>query len=33
MFNNIEEISIETLNTGDSITPWMKIKGVTISGN
>ncbi|WP_346899300.1 metallopeptidase TldD-related protein [Clostridium sp. UBA7503] len=33
MFNNIEEISIETLNTGESITPWMKIKGVTISGN
>ncbi|HAK43797.1 MAG TPA: peptidase [Clostridium sp.] len=33
MFNNIEEISIETLNTGSSITPWMKIKGVTISGN
>jgi len=32
MFNNIEEISIETLNTGDSIAPWMKIKGVTISG-
>ncbi|WP_346889605.1 metallopeptidase TldD-related protein [Clostridium sp. UBA1056] len=33
MFNNIEEISIETLNTGSSITPWMKIEGVTISGN
>ncbi|WP_346935559.1 metallopeptidase TldD-related protein [Clostridium sp.] len=33
MFNNIEEVSIETLNTGDSIAPWMKIKGVTISGN
>jgi len=33
MFNNIEAISIETLNTGDSIAPWMKIKGVTISGN
>lgn len=33
MFNNIEEISIETLNTGESVTPWMKIKGVTISGN
>ncbi|WP_346847436.1 metallopeptidase TldD-related protein [uncultured Clostridium sp.] len=33
MFNNIEEISIETLNTGESVTPWMKIKDVTISGN
>lgn len=33
MFNNREEISIETLNTGESITPWMKINGVTISGN
>jgi len=33
MFNNIEEISKETLNTGDSIAPWMKIKDVTISGN
>jgi len=33
MFNNIEEISIETLNTGESVTPWMKIRGVTISGN
>lgn len=33
MFNNIEEISMETLNTGECVTPWMKIKGVTISGN
>ncbi|MEG2290181.1 MAG: metallopeptidase TldD-related protein [Clostridium sp.] len=33
IFNNIEAISIETLNTGDSITPWMKIKDVNISGN
>ncbi len=33
MFNNIEAISKETLNTGSSITPWMKINGVNISGN
>lgn len=32
MFNNIEYISEETLNTGCSITPWIKVNNVTISG-
>lgn len=32
MFNNIEDISEEILNTGYSITPWIKVNNVTISG-
>lgn len=32
MFNNIEDISIETINSGSTIVPWIKVNGVNISG-
>ena len=32
MFNNIEDISIETINSGSTILPWIKVNGVNISG-
>lgn len=32
MFNNIEDISIETINSGSAILPWIKVNGVNISG-
>jgi len=31
MFNNIEVISKETVNSGSSILPWIKVNGVSIS--
>lgn len=32
MFNNIDDISVEVINSGSSILPWIKVRGVNISG-
>lgn len=32
MFNNIDDISLEVINSGSSILPWIKVRGVNISG-
>lgn len=32
LFNNIDDISVEVINTGNSILPWIKVSGVNISG-
>lgn len=32
MFNNIEDISKETINSGSTILPWIKVNGINISG-
>lgn len=32
MLNNIDDISVEVINSGSSILPWIKVSGVNISG-
>ena len=32
MFNSIEAISCEVIESGDSVIPWIKVKAVNISG-